>query len=430
MLFLLAVVFVILGTYFLFTACSVAVLKLLRKNKTYYYKPNHFITVSGMIYRMKQNAAGLATICILSCMVLVTVSSTVSLYTGAEDALISQYPYGYSITVYASEDVPVFLDGAEEKAAANNVSLVELTVYDEVYLNAIEKDGVFTATNDFSAGLAQTTLFTLLTLEDYNRNEGTNVSLNAGEALMLLTGGSYDKPELTINGYTYKVTPIERLGRIISGSPDLGRGITLVLPGKADADAIAAAAGDVEMDWRHSIVFDVEGADADKVRYDGEFIEFIRSRENLAGGYSYNTREGNKESWYMTNGGFLFLGIYLGVIFMLATALIIYYKQISEGYDDAERFEILQKVGMSEKEVKGTINRQILAVFFIPLLVSVIHVAVAFFPISRVMIIFRVVNIPLLAVSTAGTVLVYALVYLTVFRRTAGSYFKIVRRGA
>jgi putative ABC transport system permease protein len=429
MFFLLAVVFVIIGTYNLFNACSVAVLKLLRSNKKFYYRPNHFITVSGMIYRMKQNAAGLATICILSCMVLVTVSSTVSLYAGAEDSLMSQYPYGYSLTVDTAEDVPIFLNGAKEIAATNNVAIEDLTEYDEIYFDADETDGVFTATQENLSGFVKFTLFELLTLEDYNRNEGADIKLAHGDALILVTGGRYDKETLTLNGYPYRVTPIEKLGRIINGSPDLTRTITLVLPTRADADAIATAAGETEMSKRRSIRFDVAGTDGEKTKFDEEFTNFINTRENFAGGYGYSFRESGRASWYMTNGGFLFLGIYLGAIFMLATALIIYYKQISEGYDDAQRFEILQKVGMSEKEVKGTINRQILAVFFIPLAVSVIHVAVAFFPVSRVMIIFSVFNIPLLAASTAGTVLVYALVYLLVFRRTAGSYFKIVRRG-
>jgi putative ABC transport system permease protein len=425
--FLLAVLLVIIGTFFLFNALSVAMLKLLRSNKKYYYKPNHFITVSGMIYRMKQNAAGLAAICILSCMVLVTVSSTVSLNIGAEDSLNARFPYDYDIHVDKTEDAPVFANEARNLARLYNADIINISAYDEVIIAAYEADGIFTVTDGFQS----ITLFTLLTLDDYNRNEGKDVKLNPNEALILVTGGRYDRPELTLNGHAYKVTPLNKLGKMIYGSPSTERELTLVLPSQADAESIInTVAPDTEMTRRHRMTFDIEGTDEDRLAFKDKFIDFMNSREDLRGGYGYTTKDSYKESWYMTNGGFLFLGIYLGTVFMLATALIIYYKQISEGYDDAGRFEILQKVGMSDAEVKRTINRQILTVFFIPLVVAVIHISVAFFPISRVMVIFGVINTALLITTTAATVIVYVLVYLLVFRRTAGTYFKIVRRGA
>jgi putative ABC transport system permease protein len=424
--FLLAVLLVIIGTFFLFNALSIAMLKLLRGNKKYYYKPNHFITVSGMIYRMKQNAAGLSTICILSCMVLVTVSSTVSLNIGAEDSLNAQFPYDYDLHVDKAEDAPVFADGARKLAEFYNVDIINLTTYDEVIFTADEADGIFTVTD----GYMNITLLTLHTLDDYNRSEGKDVKLNAGEALVFVNGGRYDRPELTLNGHTFKLTPLTKLGKGAYGNPSMGREITLVLPSQTDVESVAnTVAPGIEMVRRRSMAFDLDGAQADKTAFNSQYIDFMNSLEGLQGGYGYTTKESYKESWYMTNGGFLFLGIYLGTIFMLATALIIYYKQISEGYDDAGRFEILQKVGMSDAEVKRTINRQILTVFFIPLVVAVIHISVAFFPISRVMVIFSVFNTALLVATTAGTVIVYVLVYLLVFRRTAGTYFKIVRRG-
>jgi putative ABC transport system permease protein len=228
-----------------------------------------------------------------------------------------------------------------------------------------------------------------------------------------------------------KLTPLPTLGKSVYGSPALDREITLVLPSQADVESIASTiTTEIEMMRRHRMTFDADGTDENKTAFNSQYINFLSSIKDLQGGYGYTTKDSFKESWYMTNGGFLFLGIYLGTIFMLATALIIYYKQISEGYDDAGRFEILQKVGMSDTEVKHTINRQILTVFFVPLIVAVIHISVAFFPISRVMVIFGVYNTALLITTTAATVIVYVLVYLLVFKRTAGTYFKIVRRSA
>ncbi|MDL2219228.1 FtsX-like permease family protein [Ruminococcaceae bacterium OttesenSCG-928-O06] len=425
MYFLVAVLLVIIGTYCLFTSGSIALLKLLRKNKKYYYQPGHFISVSGMIYRMKQNAAGLATICILSCMVLVTVSSTVALNAGVEDSLNNQYPYEYAITFYEPADGDLLLSGAEQIAAAEGIKLTALQDYRNASFMADEQDGTFMASEDYQ-GMNLMTLVELFLLEDYNHNEGAGVTLAPGEALLLVTGGRYDGDSLTMNGVPLKVRHLEAMGKANSMSRDLGRSMYLVLPDEAAMNAILAGGG-VEQPMRRNLAFDTEGSEAAREQFHQDYGAFVGglTTQNY---FNYRSREGGRDDWYASNGGFLFLGIYFGVLFMLAAVLIIYYKQMSEGYDDAARFEILQKVGMGADEVKSTINKQILAVFFLPLVVAVIHVAVAFFPVSRAMVIFGVVNTQLLVVFSLATVLVYALVYLLVFRRTARTYFRIVRR--
>ncbi len=429
MTFLPAVLLVILGTYCLFTSGSITLLKMLRKNKKYYYQPGHFISVSGMIYRMRQNAAGLATICILSCMVLVTVSSTVALNFGAEDSLKAQYPYAYSMQFSSAEDASAILAGAQAVAEGSGVSLGSRQQYEENSFVAVQNQAGLQATNDPAATLGANYV-SLLNLADYNRCEGQNLQLAEGEALLLVSGGRYDEETLAINGIDYRVYLLESFGKKEASSRDLLRSFTLVLPSQAAVQAVMQAGGEVSNQAPSYIVgFDIEGSEAGLQRFETEFYSYLESTHTQEN-FRYNSREGARQNWYASNGGFLFLGLYFGILFMLAAALIIYYKQLSEGYDDAGRFEILQKVGMGEAEVKKTINSQILAVFFLPLVAAVVHIVVAFFPISRAMVIFGVLNLPLLVLASALTVLAYVLVYLLVFRQTAHSYFRIVRRQA
>jgi putative ABC transport system permease protein len=418
----LAIALVIIGTFCLFTSGSIALLKILRKNKKFYYRASHFISVSGMIYRMKQNAAGLATICILSCMVLVTVSSTVSLNLGVEDSLNHQFPYDYQMDAGTPEDADLLWNAAVEAAGESGAEIAGLQRYTPYGFMAVENNGAFTDAIVSGVGV----YFEIIALDEYNRNEGTSEALADGEALVLTTGGHYTRETLTVNGHTFRVRPLDKRGKTVNGSGDIMQTFTLVVKNAAVAETLAGAQDTATGKPRTQIAFDITG---DKETHDRFYFAVNRliSRVKPQEAFHFRIREDNREEWYATNGGFLFLGIYFGILFMLAAALIIYYKQISEGYDDAERFQILQKVGMGEAEVKKTINRQIMAVFFLPLLAAVVHVTVAFFPISRVMIIFGVFNIPLQAAASAVTVLVYAAVYFIVFRQTARTYYRIVK---
>lgn len=431
MMFLLAVALVIIGTFCLFTSGSIALLKLMRRNKKYYYKPQHFISVSGMIYRMKQNAAGLATICILSCMVLATVASVVSLNIGAEESLRVQMPSEVSIN-YVSEGNPdAALDVANTLAEQTGVQLKNINQYRAADINELETaQGVFETPIEYD-GIQRIDWFSLRLLEDYADNEAKGVTLEEDEALMLVYGGEYAGDTLTINGVELKVKPVERLCVEYSDMRSAARNIVLVLKDIDVMDKITAGLlGDAATSaLRPYLSFDLEGADENKAAFISKYRQEMEAiPEAMEGLVRLNLREESKEDWYGTNGAFLFIGVYFGILFMLAAALIIYYKQLSEGYDDAERFEILQKVGMSEAEVKKTINRQILTVFFLPLVVALLHIGVAFVPLSRIMVVFGIINIPLLLACFAGTALVYAIVYFIVFRQTARTYFSIVRR--
>lgn len=269
MLFLLAVALVIIGTYCLFTSGSIALLKLLRKNKKYYYQPGHFISVSGMIYRMKQNAAGLATICILSCMVLVTVSSTVSLNLGASDSLATQYPYEYDLRFDVAEDGDTLLAGAEAVAAESGVELANLWDYHQGGFIAEERDGAFYNANEFDT-LTGMIYVDLMTLEDYNRNTGTSETLAADEALLMPTGGGYDQDSLTINGLSFKVRKLERMGKDSATGRALSRGFSLVVADMETLNAVLAgglAEGQVPPVANRVISFDLAGSEEAKAAF-------------------------------------------------------------------------------------------------------------------------------------------------------------------
>jgi putative ABC transport system permease protein len=339
----------------------------------------------------------------------------------------NQYPYEYQLTFQSLGDADALLAVAETAAANSGVALENLWDYRKTTFMAVEENGTFSFAGS-RANLQQGAYFALFPLEDYNRSEAAGVALAPDEALLLVTGGVYGRNELVLNGVRYRVRQMESIGKLNAGSRDLGRSFCLVLPGEAALQAFSPGEGAVVSQVRE-LSFDVAGDAEGKERFARAFGATIAGL-GAGGSFDMLTREENRQEWYASNGGFLFLGVYFGILFMLAAALIIYYKQMSEGYDDAERFEILQKVGMGEEEVKRTINRQILVVFFLPLAVAVVHITVAFFPISRAMVVFGVTNIPMLVAASVFTVLAYTLVYGLVFRQTARTYFRIVRRQA
>ncbi len=432
MLFFVAVLLVIIGTYALFTAGSVAILKLLRKNPGYYYQTKHFISVSGMIYRMKQNAVGLANICILSTAVLVMISGTVSLYVGQEDALKTRYPREVQVTGY---------DINEEKKQIVN-SIVEETLKDR-QMEAVNqfavsmgsmvayKDGSdfeITELQDFNS--SQLKEICLIPLEEYNRLEHKEETLNPGEILMYSKNDSSDA-QITIEGDTFQVK--KHLDHLFDTErpedQELIEVYYMILP---DADAVKRQMQ--KQDFKEANLnglmykygFDLKG-DENEIR---DFESDLKSRfeQNTDGDLAVfvEGRLSGREDFYSVYGGLFFIGIFLGLVFLMATVLIIYYKQISEGYDDKERFAIMQKVGMSKKEIRSSIRSQVLTVFFLPLVMAVIHIAFAFPIVTRLMAIMNLTNVGLFAACTFGVILVFGVLYGIVYGVTARTYYKIV----
>lgn len=410
--FFIAVICVIIGTYALFIAGSIVVLKMLRKNKAYYYNPKHFTSVSGMIYRMKQNGAGLANICVLSTMVLVMVSTTVSLYAGMEDILDSRFPRDVSIVckqadVDHEEIIERLLKEQCEKAG---VKITDRVWYRYGSMNAVLKGDKLENVNQYYPD-NHFYYVEMMTQDEYNRIEKRNVSLEEQEILTYTTNSKCGKKEINIAGRNYQVK--KELSEMTSQPKSTAEMYNTLYIVFANAEQIE----------RIEPFFNLKGDDGKQK----EALEQIQNEfyEKIPDGMM-ESRMLSRSSFYELYGGLFFIGIYLGSMFIMATVLIIYYKQISEGYDDRERYQIMQKVGMSKKEVKRSIRSQVLSVFFLPLIVAVIHVAVAFKVMTKILGVLNLTNVSLFAVCTIITIAVFAVFYIIVYSITAKEYYRIV----
>ncbi len=423
--FIVAVILVIIGTYCLFIAGSIAVLKALRRKKNFYYKANHFTAVSGMIYRMKQNAAGLANICILSTIVLVLVSSTVSLYAGMEDILDQRFPYDYCITTADPSDpatIPSIEGIVDEELSAHHVEKKDGMSYRYGATAMIrQSDTTFTnsQTVDYTVEDMQEMYF--IPLEDYQKVQGDPTELALDEVILFTTDeGSYGRDTITVNGKELKV--VKELKDFRLEDKSVARVVTgwyLIMPDEQSILDMGVVNGALQ----YSTYFDMGGSQEDCLAA----VQSIADRigQEVPGAVCEN-RELSRENFFALYGSLFFIGLYLGIMFLVATVLIIYYKQISEGYDDRERYQIMQKVGMGKREVRRSIRSQVLMVFFLPLVMAVVHIAVAFNVIDKLLAMLGLVNTPLFLACTAATVLVFALFYVAVFAVTAREYYKIV----
>lgn len=445
--FFIAVLLVIVGTYCLFTAGSIALLKLLRKNKKYYYQAKHFTTVSGMIYRMKQNAVGLANICILSTMVLVTVSTTVCMYLGIEDMLTVRFPKEIMATAYysAGPDDPESLGTAvEDSLKASGRVTTEKYGYLNMSMTAVREENGFSVTGigagtDYS--ISDVVVMEIVTKAGYESLTGETVApLGEGEIAVAATS-RYEGDTLEFEGKTYTVRESDDYP---AGEEDYVTSISagaayLIVPDETEFvqifDRLAQSWDQehVELRIRYDVGYEIEGTMDERLAADRaargaveEWEAATASKDASYTGFFLECREENRSEYYSLNGGFLFLGLFLGVMFLMVTVLIIFYKQISEGYEDKERYAIMEKVGMSSAEVRRAIRSQILTVFFLPIVVAVVHIVMAFPMIKYILAAFSLTNTTLFALCVAGTALVFFLIYLLVFILTSRSYYKIV----
>ena len=446
--YFVAVFLVIIGTYCLFTAVSIFVLKALRANKRFYYKTSHFIGVSGMLYRMKQNAVGLANICILSTMVMVMVSGTLSLYLGTQDIVNRQAPSDLTVLVRYDPDEAEPFDPAamlrfqEGFIQDQGYSVSEDLIYSSFTFTVGRlPDGSYTTENDLvTLGTAITTI-QVLTQDAYAAATGVSLGLEAGEVAF---GGEEDV--LTIHWGTLEgagsfgrsdLTVAQHLEESLSADAAVSDTSTLVV---ADTAALmelyenqkeAYGEDSSWMEWQAS--FSVDATDEELRAVQQAYNQYVRDDAVFAGtgkwwSCGWTLRCDVEADAYGLAGGFLFLGIFLGTIFLMATVLIIYYKQISEGYEDKARFEIMQKVGLSREEVRASIRSQVLMVFFLPIAVAAIHILFDFNMVEKLLTLFQVYNTTITALCTLGTVLVFFLVYGAVYLHTTRTYYKIVER--
>lgn len=433
-LFFVAVILVIIGTYCLFTAGSIAVLKALRRNKRFYYRTNPFIAVSGMIYRMKQNAAGLASICILATMVIVMVSSTVSLYIGLEDALRTNYIREISVSAsnVTYDDIKQVDD-----AIAETVKIRGLSIHNPIRLRyaseaAVQDGNAFTGVRSAGFSSSGLSMLMFITAEEYHRIEGVSVELSEGEALVYIVKGKLPGETLDFGGYSLNIRGrLDKMETIEEFSPlknsMLAQSYVIVTADEQDLNRARQALNEGE-EWlpgfQYNYLFDTKAdrkAQADLV----SSLQYVM--RDLSVHVFVEGREASKNEFISLYGVLFFLGLFLGALFILGTVLIIYYKQISEGYDDKERFAIMSKVGLSRGEIKKTIRFQVLSVFFLPLIMAVIHIAAAFPVICKLLTIFNMTNVPLYAICTALTILVFAVCYAMIYSLTARTYYRIVR---
>ena len=441
-LLFIAIVLVVIGTYFIFVAGIIALLKLLRKNKGFYYKTSHFISVSGMIYRMKQNAVGLANICVLSTMVLVMVSTTSSLVIGMQDTINTISPYDYSISVADGKTNQQIKDDIKNTAADNNLKITKFVDYQYLEFNADLKYNYITA-SDYSAESENLVGLIIVNQQDYNMLTNSNVELSDDQVMMFYPN-SFPYSDLTIFDQRYKVKESRKISDFIPGKNLIGYSIYdsygIVVKDNSQLQQISkyynSFYGNSETNeynehncYFYECNFNV---DAD-LKKQLEFNEIIRNSELYQGSYYHGSISSTFKSEALqafrdTYSSMFFLGIFLSILFIMATILIIYYKQISESYDDKERYEIMQNVGMRHTEVKRTIRSQVLTVFFLPLIVAGVHVAFAFPIMSRVLSLLGLINVTLYITCTVICFLVFALMYGIIFAITSRLYYKTVNK--
>ncbi|MEG0456880.1 MAG: ABC transporter permease [Oscillospiraceae bacterium] len=429
-LFFLAVILVIVGTFAIFIAGSIAILKLLRKNKKYYYKTKHFTTISGMIYRMKQNAAGLASICILSTFVLVILSTTVSLYVGMDDIvrerfcrnIITQSQPCDAVTAEQYEKrIEKVLE--QTKIEVDRSSIIK---YRSTAINGYKNENnIIMDSENFPSNMYNVVIIELLTLDEYNSIKQTTQKLKDDEVIIFSPTKKFEYDEIGLDSKMFKVKEqLDSLNVPANFIANLVEGYFIIAKDESVVKEILNNAKAEYNGFNSYFAFDSPSEAQLQIEtykaLKNEFKKEEYSDNNIQSSYEA------KDSFYSLYGGFLFLGIFLGLIFMMATVLIIYYKQISEGYDDKERFKIMQQVGMSHSEVKKAIHSQVITVFFLPLVFAGIHVAFSFNMISLILKALNLTNVSLFLLCTIGTILIFAICYAIVYFITAKAYYKIV----
>ncbi len=443
-LFFVAVLLVIIGTFALFTAGSIALLKLLRNNKKFYYNKRHFMAVSGMLYRMKQNAAGLASICILSTMVLVVISTTVSMYVGIQDELMARYPNDVCVTVdynsvidKSSEIEKAIFDEIDSAEVKNKKAFSYLSVF-------VGQKGDNFTTDKEHLSFQNSYLFYILSKDDFIKRDNSFKdkigNISKGEAVVVLNK-KYDKKDIKIFGKNYKVnksfehtedndlymiSTLNGLGYIILDNDESVQELY---------DMQEKMLGKGANYYTNKIRFDFKSGNkkqkaAAYKKIDNVVKKYFKENKNdkkEISSYWVESRQENEQNFYLLYGGLFFLGIFLGTMFLIVTVMIIFYKQITEGYDDRERYQILEKVGMSSREVKDTIKSQIRIVFVLPIFAAAVHVTAAFPMVNRILKMLNLNNEKLFAGCLAATIIVFAVIYYLVFKVTSRAYYKIVK---
>ena len=451
--FLIAVLMVILATYLIMIAGSVLLCRILQKHKRYYYRPDHFVSVSSMVYRMKRNGAGLASICILATMVLVMISSTSALFIGEEDVIRIRYPREINAWFrmdenrdMTDEDQKLFEDTINNVLEKHNAETANIIKY-----RSISTYGLLTDTGeiiydkstfgDFDINtFADVHQIYLVPVEDYNSMMGKNETLAEDEVLIYAPRNTFRSDTFGFVGHQkYRVKEIVK---DCFQNPDMSMDIVpSLMVISSDINQMAKELRKVQTDitgkevtvdftykkWYCCFDTSLDGK-ADIALHEEIMEAFGSLQRNGHNNFivSVESREFERQGFYSLYGGLFYLGIILSIVFLFAAVLNIYYKQISEGYEDQSRFEIMQNVGMTKKDIRRSINSQLLTVFFLPLIGAGLHLAFAFPIIEKLLLLFNLNNHLLFICTTLVSFLVFALFYIIVYRITANAYYKIV----
>lgn len=433
--FFIAVLLVIVATYLLFNAGITVFLQLLKKNKRYYYKPNNLISVSNLIFRMKKNAVGLATIAILSTMVLVTMSAATSIYNGSENIKKLMYPHDFDVKGQnvEVEDLDKLLT---QYASEKNLTISNKDVLSYASFGLSSQDG--TKLTTFEKGqnnVMPKTIFLVFDQKDYENMTGQKLNLTNNEVgLFAKNENLKGQKAFSLNDQEYRIKEEIQQDFIINHVSNqyvllLSDYNYLVVP---DLQSFLDKYQDSAIYTQLYGGMDVTASQEEQLKLSDDFDAYVNNfSHNLQSedGMVYNgtTRSDAIAEMNALFGGILFIGIFLSIIFMVGTVLVIYYKQISEGYEDRERFVILQKVGLDQKQIKQTINKQVLTVFFLPLAFAFLHLAFAYHMLSLILKVVGVVDSTMMLSVTLSICGIFALVYVLIFMITSRSYRKIIQ---
>ena len=433
-IFFVAVLLVIFGTYLLFNAGITVFLQILKKNKRYYYQPNNMISVSNLIFRMKKNAVGLATIAILSTMVLVTMSAATSIFKASETfkKFMNPHDFGISGRNVDKEDLDKLLS---QYASDKGLTVTKKEVFRHSNFGIESQDGtklrIFKKGNNF---VQPKTIFMVFDQKDYEIMTGQKLSLSGNEVGLFTKNKQLQgQKELTLNDQTYTVKEEIKNDFVLEHVPNQFNILTsdynyLVVP---NLQAFIDQYPDSSLFDQLYGGMNVTASEEEQLKLADDFSKFLNNfnRElNKEGSYVYGSNLADSSAQISAlYGGVFFIGIFLSIIFMVGTVLVIYYKQISEGYEDRERFIILQKVGLDQKQIKQTINKQVLTVFFLPLLFAFLHLAFAYHMLSLILKVIGVLDATMMLTVTLSICAIFLIVYVLIFMITSRSYRKIVQ---
>ena len=450
--FFLAVCMVIVATYLLFISGSVMLCRLLQKNKRYYYKPNHFVSVSSMVYRMKRNGAGLASICILCTMVLVIMMGAGSLYVGQEESLNTRYPHEFAASVdfltegetkrYSEEKADYFYAQVDEVLNSYDVTPENAEQVLSTTATGMLKNGALildpsTVDAANTETMEYVTQIYLIPLSAYNQCMGTDKTLNSGEVFLHCVRRTYDAPVITLSDGTV-LTVKEHLTDMMGSGEAAMQIIPSMFIVTDDIEAVmesfnkelGSMSGEYKCRLEVSYSFDADLSEEQQMELGEAIRERVRELDYTGDGgfYSYNVacKAEERADFYGLFGGIFFLGIFLSILFLAATVLIIYYKQVTEGYEDEARFEIMRKVGMTAKDIRKSINSQMLTVFFLPLVTAAVHTAFAFPIVQKLLAIFNLRNTALSLMVTGVAIVIFGIFYGVIYKITSNAYYSIV----